>query len=101
MGTESVFLYLYIRFNIGIILRNLDKIMKSSFFWDKASLIQARPRYENDGRVGVLNEIFGSRSLSESSKPLITLCYDIEKRTHVIHSSHRTPEITFIDAVSS
>ena len=28
----------------------LDKIMKSSFFWDKASLIQARPRYENEGR---------------------------------------------------
>jgi patatin-like phospholipase/acyl hydrolase len=39
--------------------------------------------------------------LSESSKPVITLCYDIEKRTHVIHSSHITPEITFIDAVSS
>ena len=29
----------------------LDKIMKSSFFWDKASLIQARPRYENKGRM--------------------------------------------------
>ena len=36
----------------------LDKIMKSSFFWDKASLIQARPRYENEGRMDVLNEIF-------------------------------------------
>jgi Patatin len=24
----------------------LDRIMKTSFFWDKASLIQARPRYE-------------------------------------------------------
>ncbi|MFQ3340206.1 MAG: patatin-like phospholipase/acyl hydrolase [Gammaproteobacteria bacterium] len=79
----------------------LDKIMKSSFFWDKASLIQARPRYENKGRVGVLNEIFADKLLSESSKPLVTLCYDIEKRTHVIHSSFETPEITFIDAVSS
>ena len=79
----------------------LDKIMKSSFFWDKASLIQARPRYENEGRVGVLNEIFGNRSLSESLKPVITLCYDIEKRTHVIHSSHKTPEVSFVDAVSS
>ena len=28
VGTESVFLYLYIRFNIDIILRNLDKIKK-------------------------------------------------------------------------
>ena len=24
----------------------LERIMKTSFFWDKASLIQARPRYE-------------------------------------------------------
>ena len=37
----------------------LDKIMQSSFFWDKASLIQARPRYEDEGRLEVLQEIFG------------------------------------------
>ena len=33
----------------------LDKIMKSSFFWDKASLIQARPRYESGGRLKLLD----------------------------------------------
>jgi len=35
-----------------------DKIMETSFFWDQASLIQARPRYEAKGRVKVLKEIF-------------------------------------------
>ena len=41
----------------------LDRIMKTSFFWDKASLIQARPRYETEGRVEVLKEIFSSHLL--------------------------------------
>jgi patatin-like phospholipase/acyl hydrolase len=79
----------------------LDRIMETSFFWDQASLIQARPRYETTGRVKVLEEIFGSSSLSSSKKPLVTLAYDIEKRKHVIHSSDLTPEISFIDAVCS
>tara|TARA_B100000768_G_scaffold169988_1_gene175984 strand:+ start:394 stop:1317 length:924 start_codon:yes stop_codon:yes gene_type:complete len=79
----------------------LDKIMKTSFFWDKASLVQARPRYENEGRVGVLKEIFGDKSLSESAKPIVSLCYDIEKRVHVTHSSHRTPDTSFVDAIAS
>ena len=38
----------------------LDRIMKSSFFWDQASLIQARPRYETKGRVEILKELFKS-----------------------------------------
>ena len=36
----------------------LDRIMETSFFWDQASLIQARPRYETKGRLKFLNEIF-------------------------------------------
>ena len=59
--------------------------MKSSFFWDKASLIQARPRYEDEGRLEVLEEIFGENTLKESNKPFLSLSYDIEKRIHVIH----------------
>lgn len=77
----------------------LDTIMETSFFWDQASLIQARPRYETKGRVKVLKEIFGNRTLGESRKPIVTLCYDIEKRKHIIHSTNLTPEISFIDAV--
>ena len=77
----------------------LDRIMETSFFWDQASLIQARPRYETKGRVKVLQEIFGNAALGDSRKPLVTICYDIEERSHVIHSSDITPHITYIDAV--
>ena len=77
----------------------LDRIMETSFFWDQASLIQARPRYETKGRVKVLQEIFGNATLGDSRKPLVTICYDIEERSHVIHSSDITPNITYIDAV--
>jgi patatin-like phospholipase/acyl hydrolase len=77
----------------------LYRIMETSFFWDQASLIQARPRYETKGRLRLLNEIFGEKTLGESKKPIVTLCYNIEKRIHVVHSSNLTPEISFIDAV--
>ena len=77
----------------------LDRIMDSSFFWDQASLIQARPRYETKGRLQVLNEIFGNQTLGNSNKPIVTLCYDIEKRKHVIHSTSETPEVSFVDAI--
>ena len=79
----------------------LNRIMEASFFWDKASLIHARPKYENKGRVKVLKEIFKDKTLGESNKPIVTLCYDVEKRNHVIHSSLTTPEISIVDAVSA
>ena len=79
----------------------LDRIMKTSFFWDKASLIQARPRYENEGRIEVLNEIFGNSTLKESIKPFLSFAYDIEKREHVVFDSMNTPYISFVDAVAS
>ena len=78
-----------------------DKIMKSSFFWDKASLVQARPRYENEGKIEVLNEVFKSNTLSQSNKPFLCYSYDIEKRTHVVFDSINTPDITFIDAIGA
>ena len=36
----------------------IDEITSSNFFWDKASIIQARPKYENTGRIEVLKKIF-------------------------------------------
>ena len=78
-----------------------DKIMKSSFFWDKASLVQARPRYENEGKVEVLNEIFKSNTLSQSNKPFLCYAYDIEKRSHVVFDSLNTPDVTFVDAIGA
>ena len=79
----------------------LDKIMSSSFLWDKASLIQARPKYENHGRLKVLNEIFGENPLKNSNKPFLCLSYDIEKRIHRVFDTINTPEITFVDAVAA
>jgi patatin-like phospholipase/acyl hydrolase len=79
----------------------LDRIMKTSFFWDKASLIQARPRYESEGRIGVLNEIFGKSTLKDSTKPFLSFAYDIEKREHAVFDSLNTPDISFIDAIAS
>lgn len=79
----------------------LEKIMQTSFFWDQASLIQARPRYESKGRIDMLKEIFGEKELGDSSKPLITLCYDVEKRSHVIHTSFLTPKVRLVDAISA
>ena len=81
--------------------RYLDKIMKSSFFWDKASLIQARPKYESEGRMEVLKEIFGEHTLKDSIKPFLSFAYDIEKRKHVVFDSINTPNVSFIDAVAS
>ena len=81
--------------------RYLDKIMKSSFFWDKASLIQARPKYESEGRIEVLKEIFGEHTLKDSIKPFLSFAYDIEKRRHVVFDSINTPNVSFIDAVAS
>ena len=79
----------------------LEKIMQTSFFWDQASLIQARPRYESKGRINMLTEIFGDKELGDSKKPLLTLCYDVEKRSHVIHSSFLTPKVSLVDAISA
>ena len=39
----------------------LKRMMQTSFFWDQASLIQARPRYENTGRIDVLKELFKNK----------------------------------------
>ena len=79
----------------------LDKIMKSSFFWDKASLIQARPRYESEGRAELLNQIFKSNTLKESNKPFLCYAYDIEKRTHVVFDTANTPNTLFTDATAA
>tara|TARA_B100000963_G_scaffold102587_2_gene88808 strand:- start:1692 stop:2618 length:927 start_codon:yes stop_codon:yes gene_type:complete len=79
----------------------LDRIMQTSFFWDKASLIQARPRYESEGRIGVLKEIFGKSTLENSKKPFLSYAYNIESRIHCIHSSLDTPNISFIDALAA
>ena len=76
----------------------IEEITSSNFFWDKASIIQARPKYENTGRIEVLKKIFYDKSMGESPKPVMTLAYDVENRSYVIHSSFGTPGISIISA---
>mgnify|MGYP001135991220 FL=1 len=76
----------------------IEEITSSNFFWDKASIIQARPKYENTGRIEVLKKIFYDKSMGESPKPVMTLAYDVENRSYVIHSSFETPGISIISA---
>ena len=76
----------------------IDEITSSNFFWDKASIIQARPKYENAGRIEVLKKIFYDKSLGESKKPVLTLAYDVEKRSYATHSSYNTPGMSVISA---
>ena len=79
----------------------INKIMKTSYFWDPASLIQARPRYDSKGKLEVLDEIFKDTTLGASKKPIISLCYNIEQRHHVVHNSFSTPNITIKDALAA
>ena len=76
----------------------IEEITSSNYFWDKASIIQARPKYENTGRIEVLKKIFYDKSMGESKKPVMTLSYDVENRSYVTHSSFRTPGISVISA---
>lgn len=76
----------------------IEEITSSNYFWDKASIIQARPKYENTGRIEVLKKIFYDKSMGESKKPVMTLSYDVENRSYVTHSSFGTPGISVISA---
>ena len=53
----------------ALVPTNISKVSKT-FFWDQASLIQARPRYETKGRVEILKELFKNKNLSDSHKPI-------------------------------
>ena len=77
------------------------KIMKSSSFWDPASLVQARPRYDSQGKFEVLEEIFGNETIGSLPKPLLTLCYDLQKRNHVIHNSIFNADLLLTDVLTA
>ena len=77
------------------------RIMKSSRFWDPASLIQARPRYDSQGKLEVLEEIFGQETIGCLPKPLLTLSYDLQKRNHVVHNSILNPDLLVTDVLTA
>ena len=77
---------------------NLKETMSKSF-WDNASFLQTKPKYDNKGKDKVLTEYFGDQKLGESKNPMGVLTYDIESRTPRILSSYASPEISVKNAV--
>lgn len=77
---------------------NLKQTMSKSF-WDNASFLQTKPKYDSKGKEKVLSQYFGVQKLGESKNPMGVLTYDIESRTPRILSSYASPEISIKNAV--
>ena len=79
---------------------NLSKTMSKSF-WDTASFLQSKPKYDGIGKRNILLNYFGDQSLGESRKPVAVLAYDVEKRKPRILSSYNSPGIKMVSAASA
>ena len=79
---------------------NLTKTM-SKYFWDTASFLQTKPKYDGIGKREVLYEYFKDLSLGESAKPVAVLTYDVEQRKPRLLSSYGTPGIKMLSAASA
>ena len=79
---------------------NLTKTMSKSF-WDNASFLQTKPKYDGIGKREVLYEYFKDLSLGESGKPVAVLAYDVEQRKPRLLSSYGTPGIKMLSAASA
>ncbi|MBD62689.1 MAG: phospholipase [Gammaproteobacteria bacterium] len=79
---------------------NLSKTMSKSF-WDTASFLQTKPKYDGIGKRDILFNYFGDQSLGESKKPVAVLAYDVEKRKPRILSSYNSPGIKMVSAASA
>ena len=49
----------------------------SKSFWDTASFLQTKPKYDGKGKHEVFFEHFKDQSLGESKKPVAVLAYDV------------------------
>ena len=79
---------------------NLTKTMSKSF-WDTASFLQTKPKYDGIGKREVFYEYFKDLSLGESAKPVAVLTYDVEQRKPRLLSSYGTPGIKMLSAASA
>ena len=77
---------------------NLKETMSKSF-WNNASFLQTKPKYDSKGKEKVLSEYFGEQKLGVSKNPIGVLTYDIELRMPRILSSYASPEISVKNAV--
>ena len=79
---------------------NLSKTMTKSF-WDNASFLQTKPKYDGKGKRELLLEYFKDQSLGEAKKPVVVLAYDVEKRKPRLLSSYESPGIKMVSAASA
>ena len=79
---------------------NLKKTMSKSF-WDTASFLQTKPKYDGKGKREVLLNYFQDLSLGESKKPVAVLAYDVENRKPRLLSSYDSPGIKMVSAASA
>jgi predicted acylesterase/phospholipase RssA len=79
---------------------NLSKTMTKSF-WDNASFLQTKPKYDGKGKRELLLEYFKDQSLGEAKKPVAVLAYDVENRKPRLLSSYESPGIKMVSAASA
>ena len=79
---------------------NLAKTMTKSF-WDNASFLQTKPKYDGKGKRKLLLEYFYDKSLGEAKKPVVVLAYDVENRKPRLLSSYDSPGIKMVSATSA
>ena len=79
---------------------NLKKTMSKSF-WDTASFLQTKPKYDGKGKREVLLNYFQDLSLGESKKPVAVLAYDVENRKPRLLSSYDSTGIKMVSAASA
>ena len=79
--------------------QNLKRIMKKSSWESRFGLLQSKPKYQSDGKRTVLKNYFGKSTLSEATKPVAVLSYDIQERTPVLFRSYdpRYEDISIVD----
>lgn len=86
---------------------NLDQIFNHSF-WDKKLPFQTCPKFDGKGKLKVLNEVFGGKTLGEAKKDVMITSYDIVNQKGVVFKSFggddHGPEqkvVTVADATSA
>lgn len=79
---------------------NLKETMSKSF-WDNASFLQTKPKYDGKGKRELLLQYFHDQSLGEAKKPVAVLAYDVEDRKPRLLSSYNSPGIKIVSAASA
>jgi len=81
--------------------RNANRIMNKSV-WDRTmGFAQAEPRYDGKGKIDVLTEYFGNKTLNEAGKPLLVVTYDVELRKSDVLKSTGKEEVRAVDALNA